>query len=360
MTDSHTLSRVQGCLAGLQIGNARGIAWERKTPEWITERLRGKPLPDFADVKKLRKQKPYAKFEDGMTDDDWQHTRALGHSLVECRGFNLTDIARKLSEEYDVSTVGWGGSSRINMKQIALFFRSGGKEGRDPRMPAKPARGAKGTGNGVAMKIPALGLYWSLVGGRDIHEEFSEVLQIGQMTHADSRASIAAYAIAHIVRLFVSSNTDDHNLDGLAILQSAITRVKQIEKQYTSGFGGNDLMSARLMRLYDDENLFYRGDVDFTTTDPAYVRTTIGTSSFALESVPFAIATSIRRSPDFRAATDEAILAGGDTDTNAAMVGALIGAYVGLDAIPKEMRTFRKEFSEALDLGEELCRVFGK
>lgn len=348
MSDA-TLSQVQGCLLGLQIGNARGIAWERRTPEWITEKLRGKPLPDFADVKKIRKQKSYAKFEPGMADDDWQHTRALGHSLVECRGFDLMDIARKLAEEYDASTVGWGGSSRRNMKEIALFFRSGGKEGRDPRMPAKPTRAAKGTGNGVAMKIAAHALYSHLVDEHNIRKEFSEVLQIGQLTHADTRASIVAYALVCMVRGSLDMEGCALGIEGYApILRLIIWHVEFLERAHSSECGGDDLVSARFKRLLDSRLL----------NDPVRLRNEIGTSSFALESVPFAIATFLRHPTDFRSATDEAILAGGDTDTNAAMVGALVGAYAGLEAIPAEWRKFRPEYAEALELGEQLWKTF--
>lgn len=348
MSDA-TLSQVQGCLLGLQIGNARGIAWERKTPEWIAEKLRGKPLPDFADVKKLRKQKPYAKFEPGMTDDDWQHTRALGYSLVERRGFDLMDIARKLAEEYDHSTVGWGGSSRRNMKEIALFFRSGGKEGRDPRMPAKPTRAAKGTGNGVAMKIPALAIHSHLTREDDIRAELSRVWQIGQITHADPRASIAAYALMAIVCELMNEVGHDVVTDGSApILRTAIVGVRFFEGRHAPQFGGDDRVSARLERLLKGSLL----------ADPVRLRNEIGTSSFALESVPFAIATFLRHPSDFHAAIDEAILAGGDTDTNAAMVGALVGAYAGLEAIPEKWRTFRPEFTQAFDLGEQMCKTF--
>ena len=41
---------------------------------------------------------------------------------------------------------------------------------------------------------------------------------------------------------------------------------------------------------------------------------------------------------DYKTAITETLLGGGDTDTNACIVGGLIGAAVGIDAIPQEMR----------------------
>ncbi len=54
-----------------------------------------------------------------------------------------------------------------------------------------------------------------------------------------------------------------------------------------------------------------------------------------------------------------AINAGGDTDTNGAVVGALIGANVGLDGIPPEWQSFNPEFQEAILLGGQLVDLSG-
>ena len=56
----------------------------------------------------------------------------------------------------------------------------------------------------------------------------------------------------------------------------------------------------------------------------------------------------------------EAVNAGGDTDTIAAMVGAMIGCNVGLEGIPEEWLRFRPEFQKALMLGEQLFQVMKK
>ena len=41
---------------------------------------------------------------------------------------------------------------------------------------------------------------------------------------------------------------------------------------------------------------------------------------------------------DYETAIAETLLGGGDTDTNACIVGGLIGAAVGVDGIPENMR----------------------
>ena len=84
----------------------------------------------------------------------------------------------------------------------------------------------------------------------------------------------------------------------------------------------------------------------------------LGTSCQAIESVPFAIAVFCRNPINFRAGVLEAVNAGGDTDTIASMVGALIGANNGLDSIPKEWQEFNQTFVQARQLGLKFFDIF--
>ena len=60
-----------------------------------------------------------------------------------------------------------------------------------------------------------------------------------------------------------------------------------------------------------------------------------GVTGFVSHTVPVAL-TLAATAPDFPSAIDRAIALGGDTDTVAAIVGALCGARFGPDAIPPE------------------------
>src|SRR5262249_22828296 len=60
----------------------------------------------------------------------------------------------------------------------------------------------------------------------------------------------------------------------------------------------------------------------------------LGKGIGALESVPTALACFASAPEDYTTAIGRAVLLGGDTDTIAAMTGALSGAYLGLSAIP--------------------------
>ena len=74
--------------------------------------------------------------------------------------------------------------------------------------------------------------------------------------------------------------------------------------------------------------------------------------------MPFVIGTFLRHMDDFAGGITEAVNAGGDTDTNAAIVGSLIGARVGMDGIPSEWANFRPEYAVARKIAAGLVRLF--
>jgi poly(ADP-ribose) glycohydrolase ARH3 len=65
--------------------------------------------------------------------------------------------------------------------------------------------------------------------------------------------------------------------------------------------------------------------------------TSLGNGIEALDSVPTAIACFSLAPQSYETAVGSAVLLGGDTDTIAAMTGALAGAYLGVAAIPTHL-----------------------
>jgi ADP-ribosylglycohydrolase len=64
-----------------------------------------------------------------------------------------------------------------------------------------------------------------------------------------------------------------------------------------------------------------------------------GVTGYAYHSVPVALYAFLLQPNDFRAALEPALNCGGDTDTVGAITGALCGAVVGEQGIPKEWVT---------------------
>lgn len=302
---------------GIMIGDAMGMPVEMMTAKEIKEQTGG--ITGF--IKPLQKRvKDTADLPAGTTTDDWALTKAVAESIIRCKGFDLLDVALAHVAEQETSQFGWGRNTRTGIEQIKLYFDSRGKEGRRPGVWRTDSVGC---GNGVAMKVASLAV---------IRSNSSAPFEMGSLTHGDKEASVAANGMKVLLEEVIHHHLPDIEL--------------YTEQQFIYGhqFYKTEF-SIKTKNLTDNELLF--GPLENLIEK-------IGTGCNALESVPFSIALFIRNKNDFRKGMLEAVNAGGDTDSIAAMTGALIGANVGIGGIPEEWATFSKSFNEAIELGTKL------
>ncbi|MEK7159760.1 MAG: ADP-ribosylglycohydrolase family protein [Patescibacteria group bacterium] len=344
-----TLSKVQGTFLGCAIGDAMGMPVETMMHEEILAITDAKGVVGFMDAKQ-RNLKSISNYKAGDTTDDWQLTAAIVRSLIRMRCYKFEDTVNEQVKEFERCQNGWGRSTKSAFREIKEWFDSEGERGRASWQPALAKEGSLGCGNGVAMKIAAIALHSCLdcVHPGNIADQ---IMEQGRLTHPDTRASHAAYAVAWLLtNIFmrplhtgIFGKEDVEKMLFLLILE-----VERIERLFPDPQMAEDRISSRLRKIFHGKMLDNATDL----------RVKNGTSCFSLESIPFSMATFLRHPTDFRAGVLEAVNAGGDTDSNAAMVGALIGANCGVEAIPEEWRNFRKEFEEPVRLGEEFHRVF--
>lgn len=318
------LDRIKGALVGGAVGDMLGAPYEMKSREEVQAMLAGGPLTMAADAR---------------ATDDTQLTLVVLESLIACHGFDILDMARRHVLAYEQSTQGWGGTTKAGIREIKRWFETGGREGRALRTPRPWRNKAKGGGNGVAMKIAPLAIFYCLAFDHERHGAenrlLADTMKLGRLTPPDSRASFLAARFGQGIMFLLDEICRTITRDGdrrMLFLESVIVtpEFEQVSVG-TANFAAYPDGSAhgRLALLLDVVRCCRSADE---------VRTTLGTSCYAMESVPFAIATFLRHPTDFRAAMREAITAGGDTDTIAAMVGTLVGANVGLEGIPEDWR----------------------
>ncbi len=336
------LSKIQGCLMGVAVGDAMGMPVELMSRAEILEKTNRCGITGFVHPIQ-RKIKGTGKLQAGSTTDDWQLTRAIADSLIRCGRYDLMDIALSHVEAFETSTFGWGGTTRSGLSDIKDYFDSRGKKGRSPTsMPNVRDLGmSRGCGNGVAMKISPIAICC-------MNESFQlekRCAEIGRLTHADKRSWAAAFAVAEIIctNLYGDEGRIVSVEDSLRCL---ISQVKWFESSYMSD--SDDLFSGRLERLLDLDLLF--GPIEALIEK-------IGVGCLALESVRFAIAVYLRNGGNFRKGILEAVNSAGDADTIASMAGAMIGSVVGIEGIPVEWIEFNKDFSSAIKLGADLHNV---
>jgi len=314
--------RFRGCLVGLAVGDALGMPVETLTAEEILVATGGHGVEGFL-APLQRRFHSTTLLKPGQWTDDTQLALAIARSLVRKRGFNLEDIAAEHIIEYRRGRRGWGGSTTIGIGELADGRRKAGDPVLDPE--------AHGLGNGVAMKIAPLALcYFTEVGTSAFTER---VRALASLTHRDPCAAAGAWMVARLIVetlndvIFVPTSPDPAAYAGL---------------NHCAVHGQFDrrIVPPRIAAHVPIERL----------------AATIGTSCAVIESVPFVLATATR-GLTFRDSVLVAVNAGGDTDSNAAMVGAMRGAFHGLSTIPREWVDGLEAHDEIIALADQLFEL---
>ena len=185
-------------------------------------------------------------------------------------------------------------------------------------------------GNGAAMRIGPLGLYFH----RSDHL-YEEACASAEVTHAHpvgkDGSAVQALAVARAVTL-------DPELpltpEGLARVLEGFARTQEVRQKMA-------LVGSLI-----------REDVR-----PAAAASVLGRGVAVHESMPFAIYSFLRHPHSFEECLFCAVLNGGDRDTLGAMACAISGAYLGAGAIPQGWARKLENRSAIERLAEELLRA---
>jgi poly(ADP-ribose) glycohydrolase ARH3 len=216
---------------------------------------------------------------------------ALAESLIERGRVDEEHIAWAFQAAYDPDR-GYGGGTRRVMELWA--------SGTPVSVAAGEIFGGQGSrGNGAAMRVAPLAVRFY-----EYPEQLcTEAARSARITHAhpvgEDGAVVQAAAIGAALRR-----------EG--ILDCARTAARTAEM---------------------GQGLSIVGELLTVSREPAEVHRRLGSSSAAAESVCAALYASLAH-PAFEEAVRFAVRLGGDTDTIAAMTGAIVGARNGLTAIP--------------------------
>lgn len=334
-------SKVRGCFLGTAIGDSLGMPVEtfsrekiKQTYGRVTEYLR----PDG--------HKWFSGQEAGTMTDDTQLTLAVAEAMIE-GGCSMDSQVKFHIEALRETTAGWGFSTRDSVRRLAngvSWEDSGQHDGR---------------GNGVPMKISPVGLYlanslcnagFAGFGAKPTKKPQNEqiesvlgdceelALNISRMTHRTSVSASAGLAQMMAVSICAAISPDQFNSDYFASLVSKSSVAGEAHFPETIG---DDRLSEKLKLLVNykeyDTN---RAIVDFG-----------GGTSYAYHSVPFSYLFFLKN-PDSMECIYEVINAGGDTDSNGAIVGALLGALHGEKIFPKHLIDGLKEKDRILDTAD--------
>jgi ADP-ribosylglycohydrolase len=308
--------RLAGSLIGQCLGDAVGFVVEGYSREICQEYVDEILLTDKAGT---IGRSPHAF---GQYTDDSQLARTLVESYVACRGFDPGDYARRIAELFtDQRVVGRGRASTAAAIRLAQ-----GVPWQEAGVPAPYA------GNGAAMRAAPIG--WMFPYRPDAMIQAAR--DQARITHTDPRAVAGSVVIAGAVALAMRASPGRLKRD--AVIDTLARWIRPIEPSFATDL---EQLHALLNRDPADAHWLIsragRKPGDIETGTDRWPSTNDTISAYVVPSVMWSLYSFLRAPEDYWQAVCLAVSGGGDTDTTAAMTGAISGAYLGLSAIPRPL-----------------------
>ena len=300
--------RIHGCLLGTAIGDAVGLRREGLSRRRAL-RLYGSTLM------------PCLILGRGYCSDDTEHTLMVGRALA-LSGENINRFeavfAGELKRWLLTIPAGIGFATLRACLKLLLGFG--------------PNRsGVFSAGNGPAMRSAIIG-----VCAQDEDQLTNFVRASTRLTHTDSKAEEGARLVAQAARLGIAAA----NQSPIEFLQAAASNANGSELRDSLDAAAQALRAGKSCGEFADSQGWARG-----------------VNGYVNQTVPAALYCWAASPNDFRESVEHAVLLGGDTDTIAAITGAISGANLGCSAIPSSWIERLAEWPRTVKWIEQLSRT---
>lgn len=312
-------SRVVGALLALHAGDSLGATYEfashaamaTRRPEEVGRMVGGGPFSWPA----------------GHATDDTDMARGV---LLAYRDRSPGDDVARLAGDYFVRWLlgdDWPGRAPGSRPvDIGLATQQGLERYRATRDPDRAGAGPGSAGNGSLMRCLATGLFQP-----DRARLIDESIRISRVTHDDARCTVACAVYNTVVAELIRGTPAD------AAVAAGEAVAAQLE---TVDDGGRPVLDAvKLGRRVSVADMARDGP-------PAEMKGQC--TGYVLETLAVAVA-AVLDGRSLRDVLVDVVRIGGDTDTNAAVAGGLLGARDGDEAVPVEWAEklqFASEFRE--------------
>lgn len=316
-------ARAYGALVGLAIGDALGMPTQSMAAEHIVQAYGG-PIRDFLDATADQPIAP--SMHAGAITDDTEQALLLADRLIADRGeLDVTAYAHDLLDwEARMKAKGsfdlLGPSTKAALEALS--------RGVDPEL-----TGRTGTTNGGAMRAAPVGIAFA---------PGPALAQAARRSCIVTHNTVQGIEATTLVAAAVSYGIE--GADPLSAMHRAVAFVAA--QPHAGHWSAKASVLARtraaLAQAEADRRAGAVSDGEFADR----LRTLGGTSVEANESVPAAFAIAARYADRPFDALCEAASVGGDTDTIAAMAGAMLGAAGGPDIFGAQRREFVEQVNE--------------
>lgn len=284
-------AKIKGVILGTAVGDAVGLPREGLSPARARRLFGDRPLSHAFCFRK------------GLCSDDTEHTCMTAQALI-AGGGNVAVFERTLAWKFRLWLLGApAGVGLATLKSICRLW-----------LGFSPATsGVCSAGNGPAMRSAVIGVY-----AKDDRDLLQALVRAStRITHTDPRAEQGALAIALAAGYAADRTPAQIDPGELAALLAQYVTQPELSGAIETAFAA----LKQNLSLQD-----YAETAGFSN----------GVSGYIVHTVPAVLFCWLKNTGSFRAAVEEVIVLGGDTDTTGAITGALAGAAAGVDAIPKD------------------------
>jgi ADP-ribosyl-[dinitrogen reductase] hydrolase len=297
--------RVHGALVAMLVGDALGVPYEfhpaSDIPAWPDIEMT--PPPEFA--------RSHPTIAPGTWSDDGAQALALLASLLTCGRMDVDDFATRLLAWYEQGYMAVDGLVFDVGIQTSRAFRAL-KQGVSPR-DAGPAE-EMDNGNGSLMRVLPLALWHQGLDAELLRDAFAQ----SAVTHGHIRSKVCCALYCLWIRRLLDATTD---AQARAAWADAVTALRALL------VGDNDALEALEKHIQPDQAATGAGSgyvVDTLRSARMIFEATAPSELAATTDVVAIVENSLRL----------AIELGHDTDTTACVLGGLLGARYGINAVP--------------------------
>lgn len=267
--------RIAGLLLGTALGDALGLPLEGLSAAIIRKRF-----PDLEAFHLIGQR--------GFVSDDTEQSALVAEALLGVPALRLRRFRQRLRRWFLRLPFGIGLSTLRACVRLCLFL---------------PRTGIHSAGNGAAMRSAVLGVL-----GADERVEVAR--ELARVTHTDLRATDGAAYVA--------------------ALAGACLRAGGTADRATLAHDARGVVSAHALRAA----IGYALDLASSDRDDTDAAALLGNTGFVVHTLGLATYMFVRHGHSPWHAIERTVAAGGDTDSNAAIVGAWVGALHGEAALP--------------------------
>ena len=302
-----------GCLLGTAAGDALGLACEG-----MSKQRQQKMFPDVGRYHFLLGK--------GMVSDDTEHTCMVAQSLIVSAGKSdqfVKSLARRLRWWLLGLPAGVGFATLRSLLKLWLGI--------------SPERsGVFSAGNGPAMRSAIIGVCY----GENSDHLRALIKASTRITHTDPKAELGALAVA--VAAHIRSKHPQSQISPQEYIQALQPHCRDFGDTGTEFF---ELINKTV------ESAIKRQSTETFAGELGFIH---GVTGYIYHTIPVVLHAWLSHQHDFRSAVTTVIRCGGDTDTTAAVVGAIVGAGVGKQGIPAEWLDNLWEWPRSVQWMEQL------